>query len=113
MLEMHGLAGERAEARGDEHQPGEQLRPIRRRAQEPACLLGEIEQDRIGIEHPRRLAAGPFGVDDRRHLAVRIDGAEFRLVLLALGGVHRHDLIGKPEPSSRSATLAGLGVGWK
>ena len=28
-LEMHGLAGKRPEARGDEQQPGEQLRPVR------------------------------------------------------------------------------------
>jgi len=30
MLEMHSLAGEWAEARGDEEQPGEELRPVPR-----------------------------------------------------------------------------------
>ena len=34
MLEMHSLAGEWAEARGDEEQPGEELRPVPRCAEE-------------------------------------------------------------------------------
>src|SRR3546814_5253664 len=52
-LEMHGLAGERAEARGEEQEPGEQLRSVFGRAQKLPSLLGEIDQDRGGVEDPR------------------------------------------------------------
>jgi hypothetical protein len=49
-LEMHGLAGERAEARGDEQEPGEQLRSVFGRAQKLPGLLGEIDEDRGGVD---------------------------------------------------------------
>ena len=52
--------------------------------QEPAGLLGEVEQDGVAVEH------GGVAVDDRRHLAVRVDRQERRRVLLALAGVDRH-----------------------
>ena len=84
---MNGLAGERAEAGGDEEKPGEKLRPVGRRAEEPAGLLGEIDEDRGRVEHPRGLAPGPLLVDDRRNLAVRVDGAKGRRVLFALARV--------------------------
>ena len=113
-LEMHGLAGERAEARGDEQQPGQQLGPVLRRAEELAGLLGEIDQDGGGIEHPRLLAAGPVRIDDRRHLAVRVDRAEGGRVLLALAGVDRdRPRRARPASSRKSAIFAGFGVGWK
>src|SRR3546814_6894811 len=57
-LEMHGLAGERAEARGEEQEPGEQLRSVFGRAQKLPSLLGEIDQDRGGVEDPRLAGAG-------------------------------------------------------
>src|ERR687892_870879 len=94
-LEMHGLAGERADAGRDEQEPGQELRPVFRRTEELAALVREIEQDGRGIEDPRLLAAWAFGVDDRRHLAVRVDGAEGRRVLLALAGVDRDRLVGQ------------------
>src|SRR3546814_278525 len=75
-LEMHGLAGERAEARGEEQEPGEQLRSVFGRAQKLPSLLGEIDQDRGGVEDPRLAGAGSFGVDDSGNLAVRIDRSE-------------------------------------
>src|SRR3546814_4815497 len=55
---MHGLAGERAEARGEEQEPGEQLRSVFGRAQKLPSLLGEIDQDRGGVEDPRLAGAG-------------------------------------------------------
>ena len=70
-LEVHRLAGERAEAGRDEKQPGQQFRPVFGRTAELAGLVGEVKQDRAGIEHPRLFAARTVGVDDRRHLAVR------------------------------------------
>jgi hypothetical protein len=107
MLEMNGLSGVGRDPGGDEEEPGEQFRPVGGRAYEAPCLVAEIKEDGAGIEYPRLLTAGPLGVDDCRHLAVGIDRAEARLVLLAFARVDRHHLIGN------SAILAGLGVGWK
>src|SRR6202042_3444622 len=45
--------------------------------------------------HPCFLAAWALGVDDCRHLAVRVDRAEGRQVLLALARVDRHRLKGQ------------------
>lgn len=75
-LEMHSLAGERAEARGDEQEPGEQLPSVFGRAQKLSGLLSEIDEDRVGVEDPRLAGAGSFGVDDSGNLAVRIDRSE-------------------------------------
>ena len=49
-LEMHGLAGERAEARVEEQEPGEQLRSVFGRAEKLPGLLGEINEDRGGVD---------------------------------------------------------------
>ena len=57
--------------------------------QKLAGLLGEIEQDRVGVEHEHAI------IVDRRHLAVRIDLEEFRLELVALAGVDRNQFAGK------------------
>jgi hypothetical protein len=56
---MHRLSRERAEARGDEQKPGQQLRSVFGRAQELSGLLREIEQDRGGIEDARLPASRP------------------------------------------------------
>ena len=54
--------------------------------------------------------ARPVGIDDRRHLAVRVDRAEFRGVLLALAGIDRHDLIGQAGFLQEQGDLSpGLG----
>src|SRR5215212_7176758 len=89
MLEVHRLAGERADAGGDEHQPGQHLAARRRRAlgQELAGLLGEVEEDGVAVEHRRVV------VDDRRHLGVRVDGEVVRPELLAAPRVDRHRLV--------------------
>src|SRR3546814_11338649 len=73
VLEMHRLAGKRAETRGDEQEPGEQFRPVFRRAQKPSGLLGEIDEDRGGVEDPRLPSAGAFGVADGGTLAFRVE----------------------------------------
>ena len=69
MLEVDGLAGIRADAGGDEHQPGQQFGAVGRRVggQKLAGLFGEIEQDGVAVEHLDAV------VVDRGHLGVRID----------------------------------------
>ena len=46
-----------------------------------------------GFEDRQRFAARPFGIDDRRDLAVRVDGDEFGSELLVLRDVDRVDPI--------------------
>ena len=110
-LEVYGLARERPKAGGDEEQPGKQLRPVFRRAEEFAGFLSEVDEDRRGIEDARRLSAGTFGVHDRRNLAVGVDRAKGGRVLLAFARVDRDDLVGKPASSRKRAIFAGFGVG--
>jgi hypothetical protein len=112
-LEMYGLAGERAEARGDKQQPGKQFRPVLGLAEELAGLLSEIEQDRRGIKDACLLAAGSIRIDDCRYLAVRVDRPESGRVLLALAGVDRDDLVGEAGLFKEECDLRGVGVGWK
>ena len=84
-LEMHRLARERPEP---EAMNRSQERSSGRSASTPrkASAFGEVEEgSAVEIEHPRRLATpGAVLVDDRRKLAVGIDGAEGRRVLLSL-----------------------------
>src|SRR6202044_554292 len=93
VLEMHRLTRKRANSGGDEEEPRQKLGSIGRSSDEAPRLFAEIEQDGARIEHPRLTPAWPLAVDDRRHLAVRIDGAKGGRVLLALGGVDRNSLI--------------------
>ena len=65
----------------------------------------------LEFEHPRLAPARPLGVDDRRHLAVRIDGAEGRRVLLALGRIDGHDFVGRAEFLEQQRDLGGIGRG--
>src|SRR5258708_40345853 len=88
-LKMHGLPGKRAQSRRDKEQPGQKLRPVLWRAQEPPCLLGQIEQNGGRVEDPRFTAPRPVGVDDGGGLAVRIDLKEWREMLLALSRIDR------------------------
>ena len=55
------------------------------------------------------LPPGPCGVHDRRHLAVRIDRPEGGRVLLALAGVDRDQLVGKPRLLKEKRDLRGVG----
>ena len=77
-------------------------------AEELAGLLGEIEQDCRGIENARFLAARPIRVDDRRHLAVRVDRPERGRVLLALARVDRDDLVGEAGFFKEERDLGGV-----
>ena len=80
--------------------------------QEAAGLLGEIDQDRAGLEHRKRLAAvGGRMVDDRRNAVVRADREKFRLELLAGADVDRNEVIGKPSSSSMIEIFQPFGVG--
>ena len=89
VAEVHRLAGIGADAGRHEEHPRQQLaaRLVGLRRQELAGLLGEIEQDRARIEHDG------VAIDDGRHLGVRIDLEEFRLVLVALAGVDRNRFV--------------------
>src|SRR5271165_2139219 len=107
-LEMHGLAGERTEARGDEQEPGEQLWPVRRGAEELARFFREIDQDRRGVEDARFLTVRSLRIDDRRHLAVGVDRTEGRRVLLALTGVDGNGLVGEARFFQEEGDLRGV-----
>ncbi len=83
------------------HLPEQPLDGVDARAriarQELPRLLGEIEQHGAGFEHRDRLAAaGRCAIDQRGNAVVRGDGEEFRLELLALADVHRHEVVGQP-----------------
>src|ERR1700730_18298223 len=64
---------------------------------ELAGLLGEILQDRAGLEQPERLAAWPVGIDDRGDLAVRIERQKFRRLLVVLVEVDEKHLVRQPD----------------
>jgi hypothetical protein len=80
--------------------------------QELTRLLGEIEQHGAGLEHRDRLAAaGRCAIDQRRNAVVRGDGEEFRLELLALADIHRHDVVGQPGLLEEDRDLVPIGRG--
>src|SRR3546814_18252678 len=107
---MHRPAGKRAGTRGDEQETGELFLPVFRRAQKPSGLLGEIDEDRGGVEDTRLPAAGAFGVDDGGNLAVRIDRSEGRRMLLALAGVDRNGLVGQTRLCQKERNIPR---GWR
>src|SRR5271155_1567940 len=108
VLEMHGLPGEGTNSRCDEEEPGEKFRPIGRRADETPGLVAEVEQDGARIEHARFSSARSFGVDDRRNLAIWVDGAKGRLVLLALTGVHGNDFVAESRLLQEQRDFGGI-----
>ena len=71
-------------------------------------LLGEVDQDGGRIEDARFLAARAVGVDDRRHLAVRVDGPEGGRVLLALAGIDGDGLVGQAGLLQEERDLRGV-----
>src|SRR6185295_6383502 len=89
--EVHGLAREGPDPGGDEHQPGQQFatRLWRIARQKLTGLFGEIEQDRVAVEY------GDVAIDDGWYLAVRIDGEEGGLELVAFARVDRDRLVGE------------------
>ena len=76
---MNRLPGKRPNPACDEHEPGQKLSAFRDRVgrQELPGLLGEVEQDRITVEDDL------LAVDDGGNLAVGVDLAESRGVLVA------------------------------
>ena len=107
--EMMHLARHRPEAAHLPHQPFIDRDALGQRlGQEFAGLLAEIEQDRAGFEHADALATGTIGIDDGGDLVVGADRQERGRHLLALGDVHRDDLVGKPHLLQRDADLAAV-----
>src|ERR1700728_4426927 len=76
VLKVDGLTGIRTHSGSDEEQPRQQIGPVGGRPDEATRLFAEVEQDGARIEHPRLAPARSLGVNDRRHLAVRIDSAK-------------------------------------
>src|SRR3954462_9246774 len=92
VLEVHVLAGERPDTRGDEHQPRDHWPAVRRLLrQELAGLLGEIEHDGVAVEH-RHVA-----IHDGRHLGVGVDRQVAGLMLLTLARIHGYRFVGEPH----------------
>src|SRR5258708_18652334 len=108
-LKMHGLPGNRGKSGRDKEKPGQKLRPLLWRAQEPPCLLGQIEQNGGRVEDPRFTAPRPVGVDDGGDLAVRIDLTEYRQVLLALAGIDRDYFVGQGRLFQEERDLCRIG----
>jgi hypothetical protein len=70
--------------------------------QEFAGLLGEIKQDRVTVENEHPV------IVDRGHLAVRIHFEEFRLELVSLAGIHRHQLVRQARLFQKQRDLVGV-----
>ena len=71
-----------------EEHPLDRLPPPRRvGGDETAGLVGQVQQDRAGLEQPQRLSAGAVGVDHRGDLAVGVERHELGRVALALHDV--------------------------
>src|SRR3546814_6471123 len=63
VLEMHRLAGKRAETRGDEQEPGEQFRPVFRRAQKPS----RSEEHTSELQSLMRISYAVFCLQKKKH----------------------------------------------
>ncbi|GCC48828.1 hypothetical protein chiPu_0032996 [Chiloscyllium punctatum] len=96
---MAVLTEHRPEAAHLPHHPLDDVRPrTQLPRQEAAGLVGEIDQDRAGLEHRERTAAvGWLMVDDRGDPVVRADRQEFRPKLLAGADVHRDHRVREPQ----------------
>jgi hypothetical protein len=73
MLEMHSLAREGAEARGDKHQPREQFRSVLRPALELSGLFGQVTTKRPSFGEPGGDAMFEYGNYDLIHGAVNLN----------------------------------------
>jgi hypothetical protein len=111
--EVAVLAGHRALA-GD--LPGQPLVHLDASTQafaaEAPGLVGQVAQDRAGLEHRDRLAqVVGLAVDDRRHLVVRRERQELRPELVALADVHRLDGVGQAGFLQEQGDLVAVGGG--
>src|SRR5450759_4213108 len=96
---MPMLAEHRTEAAHLPHHPLRDVgAPAHALRQKAAGLVGQINQDRAGLEYRKRLAAVWWRtIDDRRDSIVRANCQKVRLELLAGADVDGNDGIGKPE----------------
>ena len=109
--EMVVLAEHRPDPAHLEHQPLQAGEPVARvgRDQLPG-LLGEVDQDRAGLEQRHRRPPGPSWIDDRRDAVVGGDRQELRLELVAGADVDRNDRIrAAPAPRARCAPCGRSG----
>ncbi|KGC52746.1 hypothetical protein DO65_4937 [Burkholderia pseudomallei] len=91
LVEEAELAEHRPDAAHLEHQPLDRLVAARGIGRdEPARLLGEIQQDRARFEQRERLAARAVRIDDRRNLVVRVQRQELGRHLIVR--VEAHDV---------------------
>ncbi len=77
--------------------------------EEPPGLLREIHQDRARFEQRDRRVIRNVEVDDRRNLAVRADGRELGLELLALADVDGEDAVRQSKLLEHDRDLAPVG----
>ena len=104
-LEEAGLAEGGAEARRMEEELLEDAGPACAAGrQQAARRLGEIHQDRGGFGQ-HQPSALRLGVDQHRHLAVRVKGEEVRRLLLALADVDAVERVGEPQFFQRDGYL--------
>src|SRR6202044_1720739 len=95
VLEMHRLAGEGTHAAGDEEEPRQEFWLVGRSADEAPGFFAETIIGGARIEPPRLFPPRSLGVEDRGHLALRIDGAKSGRMLLALARIVRGDFVGE------------------
>ena len=79
--------------------------------QELAGLVGEIEQDRAGLDDGVGLPARTVMIDDGWNLAVGIDLKELGRELIALPDVDKLGVIGKFEFLERDENLLNIRTG--
>src|SRR5581483_11545865 len=98
LVEEADLAEHRSDAAHLEMHPLDGLPAARRVGrQQLAGLLGEILQDRAGLEQAERLAARTVGIEDCRNLAVWIERQKFGGLLVVLAEIDEMRLVGKPD----------------
>ena len=107
-----GLAEHGAEVAHLEHQPLDGgIAPDRIGGQELARLVGEIHQDRAGLEQRIVAAARPVVIDDGRNLVVGRDFQERGPELIALADVDRKHAVIEPAFLQHDVDLAGVARG--
>ncbi len=111
-VEEAHLAEHRPHRRHLEEHPGDGLVAPRRVGwDQPAGLVGQVEQDGAGLEQAERLPARPIGIDDRRDLAVGVQGREFGAGSPGLAEGDGVRLIGQPQLFQRDGDLHSVGRG--
>lgn len=108
IAEVDRLPGKRADTAGNEHQPREQVAArgaVCFQRDEALLAVGQVEQDRIAVEHTH------VAVNYGRHFCVRVHLQVFRRKLLALARVDRHGLIGQAQFLEEKGNLHRVGGG--